>query len=200
MGNPVEKSVFAYLKNSGVNVQELISQRDSNEPIFTIPFNSMRKRETRVFKINDGKTVRVAMRGALEIILNRVCTTYVAGGQKLALDENAREIFMQKDDTCRNIGYAYKDYDIAAWEVLSAEKNDFASEDDKESVETDMTMLARIGLQTKIKNYARSAIATYQNAGVTVRLVTGDNSVNALHIAQDAGIHPTASYEEIMQR
>lgn len=30
----------------------------------------------------------------------------------------------------RCIGFAYKDYDIAAWEALKAEKNNFESEED----------------------------------------------------------------------
>ena len=98
-------------------MQELISQRREEKAIYTVEWTKKSKTETRAYTINDGKTVRLMLSGALEKIVNRCCT-YVAGGQTLDLDDNTREIFKGVEGTSHSIGYAYRDYDMTAWQAL----------------------------------------------------------------------------------
>lgn len=57
-----------------------------------------------------------------------------------------------------------------------------------------MTMIALFGLQDPLKDGVREAIDKCHEAGVTVRMVTGDNLDTATAIAIDAGILPKNYY------
>ena len=50
--------------------------RDSETPVFTIPFSSARKRATTAVSMDGGNRIRVFCKGAPEIVIN-YCTNYI---------------------------------------------------------------------------------------------------------------------------
>lgn len=58
----------------------------------------------------------------------------------------------------------------------------------EESLETDLTLLAIMGIMDPLRDEIPKAINICQKAGITVRMVTGDNIDTAVAIAKKAGI------------
>ena len=53
-----------------------------------------------------------------------------------------------------------------------------------------MNIVALAGIKDPLREGIPEAVRTCRNAGVTVRMVTGDNMDTAVAIAKDAGILP----------
>ena len=80
-GNVSEVGMINFLMDSGIQVKEIL---ESKSQIFSIPFNSYRKRQTTV--VLDNSVIKVFVKGAPEIILE-LCNSYVGlNGKKLELD------------------------------------------------------------------------------------------------------------------
>lgn len=60
--------------------------------------------------------------------------------------------------------------------------------EDEEMIQNDMTLLAIVGIQDPVRPEVPDAIAKCQRAGITVRMVTGDNINTARSIATTCGI------------
>ena len=58
----------------------------------------------------------------------------------------------------------------------------------KDSPEHDLNLLAIVGIKDPVRKEVPEAVKTCQNAGIKVRMVTGDNIYTAKHIARECGI------------
>uniref|UniRef100_A0A915DAQ6 Calcium-transporting ATPase n=1 Tax=Ditylenchus dipsaci TaxID=166011 RepID=A0A915DAQ6_9BILA len=137
---------------------------------------------------------RVYAKGASEIILSRCKYMLGSGGKVLPFGEHdfsdmtRNVIEPMASDGLRTIGLAYKDFvphDAAENEVLIDGDIHW---DDEESIREGMTMIALIGIQDPVRPEVPDAIAKCQKAGITVRMVTGDNINTARSIATACGI------------
>ncbi|PNW83854.1 hypothetical protein CHLRE_04g217954v5 [Chlamydomonas reinhardtii] len=64
---------------------------------------------------------------------------------------------------------------------------------DPEYLEKDLVLVGLVGLQDPLRPEVPGAVAACTRAGITVRMVTGDNATTAACIAQQAGILPPAA-------
>lgn len=94
-------------------------------------------------------------------------------------------------DGLRTIGSAYKDMVFRGkgkpapnTQIIDQEPN----WDDEEFCLSGMTMLAVYGIEDPVRDEVPDAIKRCQRAGITVRMVTGDNINTARSIAQKCGI------------
>jgi P-type E1-E2 ATPase len=71
---------------------------------------------------------------------------------------------------------------------MQNQNNQFASEDDRESVEAGLTLVGIFGLQDPLRPGIPQAVKQCQISGINVRMVTGDNIDTAISISRDAGI------------
>lgn len=85
---------------------------------------------------------------------------------------------------------AYKDISVEEFEKLMVETKDRDISEKIHRFAEGMTMIALYGLKDPLKEGVIRAIHTCNRAGVTVRMVTGDNLDTATAIAIDAGILP----------
>lgn len=53
---------------------------------------------------------------------------------------------------------------------------------------TDFTLIGILGIKDIIRKEVPEAVATCQRAGITVRMVTGDNKITAMAIAKECNI------------
>ncbi|EDQ88754.1 uncharacterized protein MONBRDRAFT_8804 [Monosiga brevicollis MX1] len=145
------------------------------------PFDSATKRMETVVRLPSGK-YRVYVKGASEIILS-FATAYDVGNDQtkpLTADDRAaleRDVIVRfAEQALRVICIAYKDFDEAQdWEQ-------------EEELLTDLVVSAFVGIQDPVRPEVPDAVATCQRAGVTVRMVTGDNMITARAIAINCGI------------
>jgi Ca2+ transporting ATPase len=92
-GNVTDVGMIEYMTRSGFDCEEMIRQRDQEqEPLFTIPFSSARKRSTNVISHpSQPGMVRVYVKGAPDMLIP-LCNKMVgADGEAAEMDDNLRD-------------------------------------------------------------------------------------------------------------
>jgi Ca2+ transporting ATPase len=191
-GNQTECGLLDFIRKYKQDYQQI---RSSNSEVFGIPFSSKRKRMTTVTQSPLNKDNYIVLsKGASEIILE-LSNKYVAEGGVLK-DLDAKKTNEIHEKVISNFAnQAYRTLSIAYKEVS---KEDFDSimkdytKDDEEKVEqfleSDLILLAIVGIQDPLREGIPEAIGRCKRAGVTVRMVTGDHINTAKAIAINAGI------------
>ena len=133
---------------------------------------------------------RLHIKGASEMILE-CCSKYVdETGNVANLDDNTREkvkeiIKKYAENALRTIALAYRDLE----QGQHGEKHDEPNEAEIKDVEkSDLVLIGILGIYDVIRSEVPGAVETCQKAGVTVRMITGDNIVTAQAIAEKCGI------------
>ncbi|KAI8878784.1 PMCA-type calcium-translocating P-type ATPase [Backusella circina FSU 941] len=116
------------------------------------------------------------------------------------LDRIGRIIQSYATRSLRTIGIAYRDFD--SWPPYATNKATGSNneEEDGEEIEISyediidgkgLTLLGIVGIEDPLRPGVKEAVKTCQQAGVFVRMVTGDNVVTAKSIAKQCGIYTT---------
>ncbi|XP_077425731.1 plasma membrane calcium-transporting ATPase 1-like isoform X2 [Vanacampus margaritifer] len=157
------------------------------EKLFKVyTFNSVRKSMSTVLKNHDG-SYRMFSKGASEILLRKCCKILTENGVAKAFKPRDREKLMKTviepmaSEGLRTICLAYRDFSAA----------DQPDWDDEADILTGLTCIAVVGIEDPVRPEVPDAIRKCQRAGITVRMVTGDNINTARAIASKCGIlHP----------
>uniref|UniRef100_A0A0N4ZC30 Calcium-transporting ATPase n=1 Tax=Parastrongyloides trichosuri TaxID=131310 RepID=A0A0N4ZC30_PARTI len=194
LGNKTECALLGFVLDLGQNYNEIRKNKPEDQLFKVYTFNSQRKSMMTVINLPDNKGYRVFAKGASEIILSRC--KFLLGtngklerfgpGQLVELTTNVIE--PMASDGLRTIGLSYKDYvydNAKDNEVLIEGTIDW---DNEAEVREGMTAIAIIGIQDPVRPEVPPAIARCQKAGITVRMVTGDNINTARSIATSCGI------------
>ncbi|KAI1349503.1 calcium-translocating P-type ATPase [Xylaria sp. FL0043] len=187
IGSKTETALLEWAKDH-LGMQSLAEIRANEQIIYMMPFDSTKKCMGAVIKV--GPQYRLLVKGASEILLS-YCTSKADTTilDNAPLTENDRmELTLTIDqyakDSLRTIGLVYRDY--PQWPPSHAELEDghiqFAS------VLNDLTWLGVVGIQDPVRAGVPEAVRLAKYAGVTVRMVTGDNAVTAQAIATECGI------------
>lgn len=159
-------------------------------------FNSARKSMSTVIPLPEGG-YRLYTKGAAEIILNKCNFIYGRGGVLKKFSDSMRERLLKnvvEPLACsglRTICLAYCDFvfkQIEKNQIIITEEIDWDEEEEEEKVVTNLTCLCVVGIEDPVRNEVPDAIKTCQEAGITVRMVTGDNINTARSIATKCGI------------
>ena len=174
---------------------ESVDRHRSNATIMQlIPFDSGRKCMGVVVQLENGK-YRLYVKGASEILLGK-CTYLIRDPTKEPAsspmtDENRQTLLNLIDNyasrSLRTIAMVYRDFD--RWppkgvRVAEGDKNEAVFED----IFRQMILLGVVGIQDPLRDGVTEAVQKCQNAGVIVRMVTGDNLITAKAIATECGI------------
>ena len=173
-----------------------VSEESANAKVVqVIPFDSKRKCSGIIVQLDTGK-YRLYVKGASEIMLEH-CTEVIRDPTKdisgTAMSGDNRQtlsnlITSYAERSLRTIGLVYRDYD--RWPPRQARRLDGdTNEVSFDDIFKNMVLLAIVGIQDPLREGVRQAVETCQKAGVTVRMVTGDNVVTAKAIATDCGIY-----------
>lgn len=195
VGNKTECALLGFVLDLGQSYDDIRKQNPEEDNVKVYTFNSARKSMMTVVRRRGGG-YRVYAKGASEIILSRC--SYILGNEgkvanfgKKDQEEVARNVIEpMASDGLRTIGLAYKDY---VPKGTNAEVNEVCYEkeidwEDEESVRNGMTAIAVVGIQDPVRPEVPAAIERCQKAGITVRMVTGDNINTARSIATSCGI------------
>ncbi|KAH6844563.1 hypothetical protein B0I37DRAFT_310916 [Chaetomium sp. MPI-CAGE-AT-0009] len=172
-------------------------ERANANVVQVVPFDSAVKYMATVVKLPNGK-FRAYVKGASEILLAK-CTRVMAdpAGEELTttdMTEDDHALFSQTitsyaGQTLRTIGSSYRDFESWPPPELAGEQELTAAVFDK--VHKDMTLVAIFGIKDPLRPTVIDAIKDCRRAGVTVRMVTGDNILTGRAIARECGIyHP----------
>lgn len=136
------------------------------------------------------------MKGAPDFVLD-LCNTFIGqSGQAENLDDEKKAHILNyvvRDNFAkqafRTLLIAYADIPLNEFLDLKASNNNFAEEKDREKLEQlGLTVIGIYGLQDPLRPEIRDSVRKCHTAGITIRMVTGDNLDTAKAIAIDAGI------------
>jgi len=182
IGNKTECALLGFvhqLKKSYQKVRTAIP-----ETMFTkvYTFNSARKSMSTIIPIEDGKKLRMYTKGASEIVLSKCQSVLDANGEPVHFSIQDRKNLQDKvissmaDNALRTIAIAYKDIDVGT------------DLEDEEKLVKGLNLIAIVGIEDPVRPEVPAAIKQCQKAGITVRMVTGDNITTARSIARKCGI------------
>ncbi|VDD92235.1 unnamed protein product [Enterobius vermicularis] len=193
LGNKTECALLGFVVALEQNYKAIRDKHPESTFFKVYTFNSVRKSMSTFDEDQEG--YRVFSKGASEIILKK-CRWFI--GKDGALTK-----FSQKDydrlvtnviepmasDGLRTICLAYKDY-VRGLKTAENQIN-FDGEidwDNEDAIINDLTAIAIVGIQDPVRPEVPEAISKCQRAGITVRMVTGDNINTARSIATSCGI------------
>ncbi|KAF9323845.1 hypothetical protein BG006_001105 [Podila minutissima] len=181
IGSKTESALLGFIKFLGASYSNI---RSDIKVVKMYPFSSAKKTMSCVVEVPEGREkYRLYVKGASEIIL-RSCTHYIdSEGETRSLDNNAHARFEQiisqyADKALRTIALSYRD-------VSSSEFKKFS---DEEAPIAKLICLGVVGIQDPLRPGVVESVRDFAKAGVTVRMITGDNIQTARAIAKNAGI------------
>lgn len=158
------------------------------------PFSSKRKRASVIIENAvdgaDGYNKRLVIKGASEIV-KACCSHYLDEHGEVqqkddVMDEQFNGIIKKfAEKALRTIVIAYKDLEAGE----GGEKHNAPEEEEIKQVEkSGLTLIAILGIKDIVRTEVPGAVDICKKAGVTVRMVTGDNLITAKAIAKDCNI------------
>ena len=151
--------------------------RDGVRFVGEIPFESERSYAATYYEDGDRRT-RVALKGALEVVLPR-CRTMLTAEGCVALDRARVEAQAQE---MTESGHRF--LALAEGELPDGAHSGSLGENDLPP----LTLVGLVGLIDPPRPEARQAVKQCQEAGIRVAMVTGDHPLTAFTIARDLGI------------
>lgn len=184
-GNQTAAALLRYaISLAGGNYHKIEEIRKQVKIEKAYPFNSAKKQGSVL--VRHGAGSRLYVKGAVEQILSRTKFQLNAAGQMEPLTDESRSKLIRFVESMakkglRCIGLAYQDFGPVqyneAGEVI----------DHDESVEA-FVLMGITGIKDPLRPGVPEAVKRCQEAGIIVRMVTGDHIETAKFIARDAGI------------
>ncbi|KAF8404887.1 hypothetical protein HHK36_009782 [Tetracentron sinense] len=176
LGTPTETALLEFGLSLGGNFQ---AERQASKLVKVEPFNSTKKRMGVVLELPDGG-LRAHCKGASEIILAACDKVINANGDVVTLDEasmnHLKDIIEQfASEALRTLCLAYIELG-----------NDFSA--NNPIPVTGYTCIGIVGIKDPVRPGVKESVAICRSAGITVRMVTGDNITTAKAIARECGI------------
>ncbi|KRY88150.1 Plasma membrane calcium-transporting ATPase 3 [Trichinella pseudospiralis] len=195
LGNKTECGLLGFVMAMGQSYQRVRDEVPEDRLVKVYTFNSVRKSMSTVIEKNDTQGgYRLFSKGASEILLGKCKFILGADGTAQVFrqqdkDEMVRRVIEPMAcDGLRTICLAYKDFVASSPENNQIQYRGQIDWDDENSVVKDLTCIAIVGIQDPVRPEVPDAIKKCQRAGITVRMVTGDNVNTARSIAMQCGI------------
>ncbi|XP_055419024.1 plasma membrane calcium-transporting ATPase 3 isoform X13 [Bubalus kerabau] len=183
VGNKTECALLGFVLDLKRDFQPVREQIPEDKLYKVYTFNSVRKSMSTVIRTPDGG-FRLFSKGASEILLKKCTNILNSNGELRSFRPRDRDDMVKKIiepmacDGLRTICIAYRDF-------TAAQEPDW---DNENEVVGDLTCIAVVGIEDPVRPEVPEAIRKCQRAGITVRMVTGDNINTARAIAAKCGI------------
>ncbi|KAL7726666.1 hypothetical protein ACLKA6_017707 [Drosophila palustris] len=193
VGNKTECALLGFVQGLGVKYQSIRDEIPEDRFTRVYTFNSVRKSMGTVIPRPNGG-YRLYTKGASEIIMKKCSFIYGHEGtlEKFTRDMQERLIREVIEpmacDGLRTISVAYRDFVPGKAALNEVHIDGEPNWDDEENIMTNLTCLCVVGIEDPVRPEVPDAIRKCQRAGITVRMVTGDNINTARSIASKCGI------------
>ncbi|KAL3511532.1 hypothetical protein ACH5RR_024249 [Cinchona calisaya] len=182
-GSPTEKAILSWGAKLGMKFDIV---RSESIVLHVSPFNSTKKRGGVAIQGKSDSEVHIHWKGAAEIILES-CTWYIDGNGCLQSIGQDKEFFMAAIEnmasrSLRCVGIAYRTCEVDKVPTVEEQLSRWVLPDD------DLILLAIVGIKDPCRPGVKNAVKLCTDAGVKVRMVTGDNIQTAKAIALECGI------------
>ena len=194
IGNKTECALLMFVNDLGLDYRAIRKRNPDTTFTKVYTFNSSRKSMSTVIPINEGKGWRLFTKGASEIIMSK-CSFILGDGGRLDKftrqnrDRCVREVIEpMARDGLRTISVAYRDFVVGKAEPNQVKVEAEPNWEEEEKIVDNMTCMCVVGIEDPVRPEVPDAIKKCQRAGITVRMVTGDNINTARAIATKCGI------------
>uniref|UniRef100_A0AAR2L0C9 Calcium-transporting ATPase n=1 Tax=Pygocentrus nattereri TaxID=42514 RepID=A0AAR2L0C9_PYGNA len=183
VGNKTECALLGLVLDLKRDYQCVREQIPEEKLYKVYTFNSVRKSMSTVVQLPD-RSFRIYSKGASEILLKKCSSVLSRDGGAHPFRPRDRDEMVKKViepmacDGLRTICVAYRD--------LTADP--LPEWDNEADIINNLTCIAVVGIEDPVRPEVPEAIRKCQRAGITVRMVTGDNINTARAIAAKCGI------------
>ena len=168
LGNPTEGALLLWLRQRNVDYNKL---RTNVTIIEELPFSTERKYMASVVKQADGRIV-IFVKGAPEIVFEKCSDT--SGVTKEEIDA---QLLTYQNQAMRTLGFAYREL----------KESEGVIEEGKVIV-NHLKFLGIVAISDPVRADVPEAIEEVMNAGIGVKIVTGDTPGTAKEIARQIGL------------
>ncbi|XP_053461526.1 plasma membrane calcium-transporting ATPase 4 isoform X3 [Nycticebus coucang] len=182
VGNKTECALLGFVTDLKQDYQAVRNEVPEEKFYKVYTFNSVRKSMSTVIRSPSGG-FRMFSKGASEIILRKCNRILDQKGEAIPFKSKDRDDMVRtviEPMACeglRTICLAYRDFEDGE-----------PSWDNENEILTELTCIAVVGIEDPVRPEVPEAIAKCKRAGITVRMVTGDNINTARAIATKCGI------------
>jgi Ca2+-transporting ATPase len=183
IGDPTEGALVALAAKGGVDA---VSTRQAYPRVAELPFDAAYKLMATFHRMTDASgnlVVRCFVKGAPDQLLARSARVYDADRGAVALDASARERYLAENARLGSAGLR-----VMATARRDVDPDLFDPQGDLLPWVEDLELLALVGIVDPPRPTAKASIATARDAGIRVRMITGDHAVTAAAIAEQLGI------------
>ena len=187
IGDPTEGALVVLAEKGGV---ALGPTRERYPRVAELPFDTAYKLMATFHRMTDDsgrEVVRCFVKGAPDQLLARASSHLDPTLTTAAVDEDFKARYLAENERLAKKGLrvmatARKDFEPAG----------FDPQTDLLELMDGLTLLALVGIVDPPRPAAKAAIAIAHEAGIQVRMITGDHAITAEAIAQDLGIRGRA--------
>lgn len=182
IGNSTEGALLMWLREAGIVYPNLRLQFST---LHVLHFSSDRKRMTTAIAY-DGR-VALLSKGAPEVILSHTTHYLAADGSAKPWTPELREkletaLKSAAGNAMRTLGFAYRLMPPGT----AADSNGLSEISD--DLERDMVFIGFVAIRDPLREDVRGAVAECRDAGIEVKMITGDNIETARAIAGEIGL------------
>jgi Ca2+-transporting ATPase len=185
IGDPTEGALVVLAAKGGLDVEDT---RRAYPRLGEVPFDAEYKLMATFHEMQDHgrKVVRCFVKGAPDVLLARSSQYLDADGHSVSIAGATDQVLAENDrlasEGLRVLAVARREFDPTT----------FDPNGDLLSLIADLTLLALVGIVDPPRKEARDAIALCKEAGIRVRMITGDHATTAAAIAGQLGIEGQA--------
>ena len=170
IGNPTEGALLLWLHNKGL---DYISYRESSAILKEVPFSTELKYMATVVSsgVMEGKKI-LYVKGAPEIVMSM--SKDFKSHTRISYEQ---ELSNYQHQAMRTLGFAYK--------VIDEQDNVIK---DGRVIANDLHFLGVVGIEDPVREDVKDSIDQCVNAGIEVKIITGDTMATAIEIGKQIGI------------
>ncbi|MCI0685566.1 MAG: cation-translocating P-type ATPase [Gemmataceae bacterium] len=182
LGNSTEGALLQWLREAGL---DYIRLRHQHPVLYQVHFSSERKRMTTVIAHGDGLAVLV--KGAPEWV-GESCTSYLtAAGQVQPLTPEVRDGIRQRLRDAASLAMRTLAFAFAPLPPGTPTDED-SLHDLRDSLDRNLVFAGFVAIRDPLRDDVKDAVAECRDAGIEVKMVTGDNQDTARAIGFEIGL------------
>lgn len=170
LGNPTEGALLLWLKSQGVDYAEL---KEVAPRVAELPFSTERKFMATIVRSAVTGKFTLYVKGAPEIIMG-LCKNVAGEVQRSDIE---KQLLEYQNKAMRTLGFAYQVLESADGIIEGNRINT-----------SDLTFLGVVAISDPVRADVPSAVTECVNAGIDIKIVTGDTPATAKEIGRQIGL------------